>query len=130
MSQSSELTRASDELARVVALMLPAERSAELAEQFRAALADLLAATLGGATVLAAGAVLAVDAKVDRLAKVRGERLREVQLDVDRLATRIHALEDAFLDRGQVGQLAQLLYTLATDVERLKERAAGDVESA
>lgn len=126
--EPAELTKASDELARIVAELLPASADPQLAHQFRVALGNLLAATLGGATAMAAGAVVALDHKVERLAASRGERLREVQADVDRLATRIHALEDEFLDSGQVGQMAQTVHKLAVDVGELKERAAGDGE--
>lgn len=124
--QPSELTRASDELARVVTQLLPSSADPELVQRFRAALGDLLAATLGGATVMAAGAVVALDNKVNRLTVTRGERLREVQADIDRLSSRIHSLEDQFLDDGQVGQLAGAMYHLASELEHLKQRAAGE----
>lgn len=124
----SELTKASDELARVVAELLPPDADPNLAARFRAALGNLLASTLSGATVMAAGAVVAVNNKLDRIAAVRGERLREVQIDLDRLAARVHALEDQFLDAGQVGELAATMFKLAEEVSLLKDRQAGNAE--
>ena len=124
----TELTKASDELARVVVELLPRDADPELAIRFRVALGNLLASTLSGATVMAAGAVVMVNDKFERIANQRGERLREVQLDIDRLAARVHALEDQFLDAGQVGQLAATMYKLAGEVEHLKDRQVGNAE--
>jgi len=126
----SELTLAADELARVVSHLLPSAADPQLVLQFRAALGNLLAATLSGATVMAAGAVVALNNKVDRIAQTRGERLREVQMDVDRLSTRIHELEDAFLDDGQVGEIVSAMHRIAVDVEMLKAQAVNDEGSA
>lgn len=122
----SELTRTSDALAAAVANLLPHGHDPLLIVAFKKALGDLLAATLGGATVMAAGAVVALDNKVERLAQVRGERLRQLQLDVDQLSTRIHSLEDEFLDDGTVGQLSTSVATIALEVEALKARQVGD----
>jgi len=122
----SELTLAADALARVVAQLLPEAADPGLALAFREALGNLLASTLSGATVMAAGAVVALDRKVETLAKTRGERLREVQLDVDRLSDRIHQLEDAFLDEGVIGQISATMYALANEIEALKVRQVGD----
>ena len=126
MSASSEIARASDTLASAVAALLPSGHDPQLIVSFRAALGDLLAATLGGATVMAAGAVVALDNKVERIAHARGERLRQLQLDVDQLSVRIHALEDEFLDAGTVGQLSHSIATIAMEVEALKSRQVGD----
>lgn len=126
MTKPNELTTAADALALVVARLLPASADTQLVTDFRAALGNLLAATLGGATVMAAGAVVALDAKVERLANSRGERLRAVQADVDRIAMRVHALEDQFLDNGAVGRIEAAAHRLAVEVGQLKERAAGD----
>lgn len=119
--QPSELTKASDALAVAVTALLPHDHDPQQIANFRTALGDLLAATLGGATAMAAGAVVAVNNKLDRLAEVRGQRLREVQLDLDRVSARVHALEDAFLDAGTVGQLAVTMYALAHEMERLAQ---------
>lgn len=123
MTEPTELTRASDAMARAVANLLPANAPPAIIAEFRIALGDLLAATLGGATVMAAKAVLAVDAKVDRLAAIRGKALQDVQHDLDRVAKRVHLLEDEFLPPGAVGQLQDAVAVLARDVEKLKERA-------
>ena len=125
-TKPNELTTAADALARVVGQMLPAGIGPALAAEFRRALGDLLAATLGGATVMAAGAVVALDNKVERLANTRGEALRAVQLDLDRIAVRVHQLEDQFLDAGAVGAIQTIIARIALDVERLKERQVGD----
>lgn len=108
---------------------------------------DFLAHLLGRATVLASSAVLGV-------VKPLNARLDQTDIRLRTLAERISGLEgrqdtntrnigdmhrrlngradqiDALLDRlnpgGEVDQLTQLLYSLARDVEQLKERAAGD----
>lgn len=126
MTAPSELTRTSDALAAAVAALLPSGHDPSLIVAFKKALGDLLAATLGGATVMAAKAVVVLDNKVERLAQVRGERLRQLQLDVDQLASRIHALEDEFLDAGTVGLLSTSVATIALEVEQLKARQVGD----
>lgn len=126
MSQPSELTRCSDAMATAVAALLPRDADPQKLIDFRQALGDLLAATLGGATVMAAGAVVALDTKVERLANARGQRLREIQADVDRISARVHALEDQFLDDGAVGRIEVAAHQLAVEVEQLKERVAGD----
>lgn len=121
----SELTLAADAMARIVARLLPDDADPQLALEFRQALGKLLETTLSGASVMAAGAVLAVDHKVDRLAHARGERLREVEHDMNLLAKRIHQIEDEFLDVGTVGQLASATHRLAVEVEALKARQVG-----
>jgi VIT1/CCC1 family predicted Fe2+/Mn2+ transporter len=126
--KESELTKASNELARVVAEMLPSDADPNLAIRFREALGNLLASTLSGATVMAAGAVVAVNNKVDRLDKARGDRLRDLQLDLDQIALRVHGLEDQFLDAGQVGELSRTMYQLANEIEQLKAQQVGDAE--
>lgn len=124
----SPLTLAADELSRVVAQMLPHNADPALALEFRQAVGKLIETTLSGATVMAAGAVVALNNKVDKIAQTRGERLRELQLDVDRLSNRIHQLEDAFLDDGTIGQLVEAMHQLAVEIEALKVRQVGDGE--
>jgi hypothetical protein len=126
--QPSELTIAADALAHVVAQLIPEKADPQLAHQFRLARGKLLESThsaLSGATVMAAGAVVALDNKLNRLAASRGERLQEIQRDVDRLSARLHTLEDEFLDDGQIGQMVSALYGLAGEFESLKQRQAG-----
>lgn len=125
-TQSSKLNAAADALARVVAELISPSADPQLAHAFREALGTLLAETLGGATVMAAGAVVALNAKVDRIAESRGARLLDIQRELDRLAERVHTIEDAFLDDGQIGQLAATMYTLAGEIELLKARSVGD----
>lgn len=125
-SQSERLSAAADEMAAAVAAFLPPGDDLQKLVAFRAALGTLLAETLGGATVMAAGAVVALDTKIERLASARGQRLREIQADVDRISVRVHALEDQFLDDGAVGRIEVAAHQLAVEVEQLKERVAGD----
>lgn len=124
-SQPSELTRCSDALAQAVAALLPVGHDPALIGTFRAALGDLLAATLGGATTMVAGAVVALDNKVEKLSSARIKQLHDIQADLDRIAARLHTVEDAFLDSGVVGRISTSVAALAMEVERLKERHAG-----
>ena len=130
MSQPNELTRCSDALALAVAALLPAKHDPALIAAFRVALSDLLAATLGGATTMVAGAVVALDAKVEKLSAARIRQLHDIQVDLHTIATRLHALEDEFLDSGTVGQIGISVAALALEVERLKDRQVGDGASA
>lgn len=52
-------------------------------------------------------------------------RWRDVERDLRLLSARIHALEDAFLDDGQIGAIVTAVHRLAIDVEELKARRVG-----
>jgi hypothetical protein len=63
----SEVTRCADALARAVGALLPHHADPLLLAAFQAALSDMIAATIGGASSMAAGAVVSVDDKVNQL---------------------------------------------------------------
>jgi hypothetical protein len=133
-----ELTKSS---AALVALCWPDN------DQAPAIVSDFLAHLLGRATALASSAVLGlikpVNARLDQIdiqQRTAGERLSGLEGRQNTNTTRIGELHlrlngraeqiDKLLDRltpgGEVDQLTQLLYTLATKVEDLEKQAHGD----
>lgn len=77
---------------------------------------------------MAAGVVVALDAKVERLSRARIKQILDIQADLDRVSDRVHALQDEFLDGGQIGQIANSLAAMALEVEALKARQLGNGE--
>lgn len=126
MSTSNELTRCSDALAAAVAALLPGDADPALIAAFRQALSDWQAATLGSATRMVAGMIVSLDAKIDRLSHARITQVHDTQVDLDRVSVRVHALEDAFLDSGTVGQLVHAQAALALKIGMLESRQVGD----
>lgn len=119
-----ELTQAADALVR---LCWPDNEYAP------AILGDFLAHLLGRATALASSAVVSVfrpfDERVgaiERRQHTNSDRITELHLRLNGRSDQIDQLLDRLSPGGEVEQMQEALTRLATDVEALKARAAGD----